>query len=66
MGVAAQIVQHILGTTEGAFQVAVVGNRGPMGTARALIEMAAQCRGAAARNGQKHFEMPVYPGAYPD
>ena len=36
---------------------AVVGNRGSMGTARALIEMAAQCRGTAARNGQQHFDM---------
>jgi len=37
---------------------AVVRNRDTMGTARALIEMAAQCRGAAARNGQQHFDMP--------
>jgi hypothetical protein len=39
-------------------KAAVVGNRGPMGTARTLIEMAAQCRGAAARHGQQHFDMP--------
>jgi hypothetical protein len=37
---------------------AVVGNRDTMGTACALIDMAAQCRSAAARNGQQHFDVP--------
>src|SRR6266850_2488520 len=36
---------------------AVVGDGGAMPAAGAFIEMAAECGGATARNGQQHFDM---------
>ena len=35
----------------------VIGDGGAMSAAGALIEMTAECGGAATRNGQQHFEM---------
>ena len=40
-----------------AISTTMVGD-GPMAAAGALVEMTAQCRGATARNGQQHFDMP--------
>src|SRR5258708_12948337 len=40
-----------------AIPAAVVGDRGAMPAAGALIEMAAECGSATSRNGQQHFDM---------
>jgi hypothetical protein len=40
-----------------AIAAAVVGNRGTMPAASALIDMTAECGGTTPRNGQQHFDM---------